>query len=158
MSANVACSGQKPDGALIDYNASARVTTQDSLGFTCKRNSTPQTGGSSIFDEGTITVVTNYGNYDIFLPRDTKLSENMASAIAEKIGTLQKTLEALSRRISGIKLVSSDRAILPEFACSGEAITAEENTFMVGSRDGTGCGVLNRNYVKHLSLSIPDAQ
>lgn len=161
VSSNIACSGQDSSGHLTQYSPSTHISSTKTLSLYCKR--TPQAiSGGEYFDEGTISIATNAGNYDVFLPHDTKFSVGEASQLNKLVQETQAILAAkittTNDRISNIKLTESPMSWLPEFACSQEAIATQPLTFAMGSRDGTSCGVPNRVYVKTLSLSVPPSQ
>jgi hypothetical protein len=127
----------------------------------CKRTPKAVTGGD-YYDEGTISIATNVGNYDVFLPHDTKFGVDQASQMNQLIQELQTatagSIAAVNGRISGIALTESPMSILPEFACGQQSIATQPLTYAMGSRDGTSCGITNRVYVKTLGLSIPPAR
>jgi hypothetical protein len=160
-SANVGCSGQDPTGKLIQYSASTNVKSTKTISFVCKRTPKPVTG-NDYYDEGTISIATNVGNYDVFLPHDTKFALDQASQINQQIQEVQTgtagKIAAVNARISGIALTETQMSTLPEFGCGGQSIATQPFTYAIGSRDGTSCGVTNRVYVKTLGLSIPPAQ
>jgi hypothetical protein len=160
-SANVACSGQDSTGKLIQYVPATNVKSTKSISFVCKRTPKAIVSGN-YYDEGTISIATNVGNYDVFLPHDTKFGVDQASEIGQQIQELKTEtsakLTAVNARVSGITLTETSRNTLPEFGCGQESIATTPLTYAVGSKDGTGCGVLNRVYVKTLSVSIPPAQ
>jgi hypothetical protein len=61
------------------------------LGMVCTRQSTRDTSGNLVFDEGVVTVLTDLnpnGNYTIFIPRDTILAESQASAVDKGLKAL----------------------------------------------------------------------
>jgi len=90
MAVNAKCSGQRPDGSgVLNYGQDTRVKLgTDTLGFTCSRTTQTQ-DGKMIYPEGTITITTNFENYDVFLPRDEQLPENLASNLQTQIAALQ---------------------------------------------------------------------
>jgi hypothetical protein len=71
------------------------------------------------------------------------------------MGKLESEISSVNARVSGIHLTESGQTTLPEFACGGQAIATTDFTFMVGSRDGTSCGVPNVNWVRSIGLFIP---
>lgn len=154
-SPNVSCSGQDPSGKLITYTPKTTVLAKDTLGFTCWRSSEKAADGRDVFNEATVQIVTNYGNYNVFLPRDETLPENQASVIAKRLDALQQATEIAHSRLDGLRITTSDNRALPDFACGQEAVTNDDVTFMVGSRDGTGCDVRNVNFVRTLLLRVP---
>jgi hypothetical protein len=162
-SGTVICSGQVPQQktgsnnavGVIQYRPQTRVSTTETLGMVCQRTPELQADKTSLFREATVSITTNVGNYDVFFPKDVKLPDDSASAIAISIAEIQKSLDRMNDRVSNIKLKVGDQTTLPEFGCGQESIATESATFMVGVRDGTGCGVTNRNYVRALSLYVP---
>jgi hypothetical protein len=46
-------------------------------------------GAKQVFDEGTVQIVTNFGLYSVFLPRDERLSEDIATTIAARLSKLE---------------------------------------------------------------------
>jgi hypothetical protein len=158
LSRNVSCSGQDPSGRLIKYSPTSRVTSNTYLSLVCNRTSTAAANGQ-FFDEGTISIATNAGNYDVYLPHDAKFAIDYATQIQKQIADLKATttlaVQDTNKRISGISLRETDQTYLPEYGCGQERVANTSLTYMVGERDGTSCGVMNRNYVKTLSIEIP---
>ncbi len=69
---------------------------------------------------------------------------------------LDNKISRINTRISGISLTASS-APTKSFGCSESgSYTADDLIVMYGSRDGTGCKVINENYFKTLSLNIPN--
>lgn len=95
----LSCTGQDPNDLKKDspakkFDLSTRLELKDNkvLNLVCLRAGQPDQDGNMIFREGVVTLLTDIspnGNYAAFLPRDTRLSENTASAI-------QKTIEGLT--------------------------------------------------------------
>ncbi len=80
----------------------------------------------------------------------------LASQVNTLSGQVQQQLSAINDRISGIRLISGGITSLPDFDCGHEAKADNDPLlFMVGSRDGTSCGIRNVNFVRRLDISIP---
>ena len=90
----VTCAGQI-NGKLLTFGAATAITIGKTQNISCKRTSKKQ-GSLDVFDEATITLATNYGNYDVLWPRDERLPEDMASGIARSMDTL--SAQVASRR------------------------------------------------------------
>jgi hypothetical protein len=88
---NTTCIGPNPaGGAALTYGPTTKFTLKsDSIGFTCRRMTQQVAGGKTIYPEGSITITTNFQNYDVFLPRDERLPEDLASNLAAQISALQ---------------------------------------------------------------------
>jgi len=155
---NVTCSGQDSSGKLVKFVPATNIKSPKTIAFTCKR--TPQTiKNGQYYEEGTISIATDVGNYDVFLPHDTKFSVDQASDIDQEIQHFQSNASAkftaVNTRISGIHLAESAMTNLPPFSCGQQQIATAPLTYAMGSRDGTSCGVPNVVFVKTLSVSIP---
>lgn len=68
---------------------------------------------------------------------------------------LRTAVVRTNERIGGIGLRESAAFPGRETVCSETDVATAAFTYMVGLRDGTGCGVKNINYYKTLSLDIP---
>lgn len=79
-------------------------------------------------------------------------------ALQNKLSSLGGQIDAVNTRIDGIKLESSKQITLGSFSCGNSASANDPLTFMVGSKDGTGCGVYNENYGRTLGIKIPPFQ
>jgi hypothetical protein len=163
LSHNLSCSSLHPvTKELISYDKGTNVVVTDStLSLACTRSPTIAADNNRIYDEATLIMpLKNYGTFTLLVPKDARLPVDLASTIAAQLSEISARIEssneALNRRISGIKLNVSAARTLPKFACGGQAV-AESNglEFMYGSRDGTGCGVQNANWVKTIGLEIP---
>ncbi|MGC2164578.1 MAG: hypothetical protein WA632_01035 [Gallionella sp.] len=84
--------------------------------------------------------------------------QNTIDALQKDIQALKKKIEDVNGRIDGIKLESSAKKSIGTFVCGHSAASDDPLTFMVGSKDGTGCGVTNENYSRTLKLTIPAAK
>ena len=105
-STNIQCSGQDPNSAnstakKFDLSTRIQVKDNNALNISCTRTGKPGTNGETIYDEGTVTLFTDIGpngNYGAFVPRDTRLAENQASAIAQQIASLDQRATELDQR------------------------------------------------------------
>ncbi len=68
---------------------------------------------------------------------------------------LQTRVADLERRLNNTQLVISGPTPGQEFGCGGSDRASDPNMFMVGSRDGTGCGITNVNQYRKVRLDIP---
>lgn len=105
VSPNISCHGivaskSKP----FDETSVLRVEKNQNIFCTRKTSAIPGTN-TRVYEEATITVATNFGNYPVLLPRDQRLSENLASDIARKIDLLDKDVSQVSANVR--PLVSS---------------------------------------------------
>jgi hypothetical protein len=69
------------------------------------------------YDEGTVQVLTNFGNYTVLIPQDRMLSEKSARAIADQLAKLRFAIHATNNRIDGISLGESGVFSGPEYVC-----------------------------------------
>lgn len=106
-SKNVKCEGQEQGSAnVVTYSLSSRVETTDSLSVTCVRSprtkKTPS-GLIQVYDEGFVQVLTQYENYDIFLPKTERFPEDTAAVLDAKIGSLRSEFEKSRRKVSDLE-------------------------------------------------------
>lgn len=139
----------KPDTAATINN--------DALTFACTRTPDRDRNGTLNYNEGTVQVLMNWGNYSVLVPRDRQLPENSAHAIDIELSGLESALSETNRRINGIALQESGTFTGATFGCGRENVAGTALTYMVGLRDGTSCSVPNVNYYRTLSLQIPKA-
>lgn len=86
---NIECRGQDPNSTNSKeqvFNLSTRISLQDNktLNLICDRQSRVGANGEKIYDEGTVTLLTDIvpsGNYGAFVPRDLTLPETRAAEI-----------------------------------------------------------------------------
>ncbi|MDQ2084147.1 hypothetical protein RA307_28500 [Xanthobacteraceae bacterium Astr-EGSB] len=97
MTQNIKCSGAV-DGKLVTYSQDTSAQTDKSMTINCTRAPRQMAGGEMVFDEGTIALDIALGRYAIFLPRDTKLSEDQASILNTTISELRSNLDRVDRR------------------------------------------------------------
>jgi hypothetical protein len=115
-SQNVTCEGVDPTSSerkSTTFNASSvmKLVNDDVLGIVCSRSGDRDTAGNITYDEGIVTVLTDIspnGNYTIFMPKDTKLADNIASAVqkdvkdtAEKVKRITAALNQLHKFQAG---------------------------------------------------------
>ena len=96
LSSSVACVGLV-NGKKQTFSDSTFVNVSKSQNFTCTR--TPQaaaSGNIKTFGEATIVVSTNFGNYNVLWPRDERLPEDMASAVARDLQAVRGSVSALT--------------------------------------------------------------
>jgi hypothetical protein len=106
--ANMLCEGQDPTVAgnpkkTINLSTHIVLNGSDTLNIACTRSGTPQADKSVIFDEATVTLLTNIapvGNYAAYLPRDTKLPEDQASLVAATLDNLRHDNEELKQELA----------------------------------------------------------
>lgn len=162
-SGNITCEGRMPNGGKVKAFNKATVfeLRGSTANFSCSRKPRVQ-GELKDFLEGTISVQTSAGNYDVFLPQDAKLPQMQASAIQARqerleniMGQLAERLDRANARVSSLRLETSD-AGREQFGCGQGSTRQGGLTFMDGTIDGTGCGVANQNFYKTLRLSIPE--
>jgi hypothetical protein len=67
---------------------------------------------------------------------------------------LEKKVAELEKRLNDARLVFGPAIAGEEWACGQTSKASDENQFMVGQRDGTGCGVTNVNWYRTISLKI----
>jgi hypothetical protein len=77
------------------------------------------------------------------------------AAPAASLQDLQARVADLERRLNNTQLVISAPTPGQEFSCGGSNQASDPNMFMVGLRDGTGCGVTNVNWYRNVKLVIP---
>lgn len=80
----------------------------------------------------------------------------LGGVTTDELASLKSEIARSHGRLDGISLTASP-AVTRDFGCGGEGVV--EGTSLVamyGSRDGTSCKVMNRNYFKTFSLTIPD--
>lgn len=90
---NIKCEGVNPnnnEGGSTTFNASSvmRLANDNVLGMVCTRNGNTDNAGNITYDEGIVTVLTDIspnGNYTIFMPKDTKLADSIASVVQQQI-------------------------------------------------------------------------
>src|SRR5690606_35991978 len=107
---NVSCVGLDPTSdvsvpaEVFDENTSLQLVNNQVLGMVCTRSGSADTDGTITFDEGVVTILTDVspnGNYSLFIPRDAKLADNVASAIQARIDELTLASAAFQGRIDG---------------------------------------------------------
>jgi hypothetical protein len=159
-SANVTCSGNVPTDKGLSFQPlkpdSSFKVADIPFSFVCTRTgSADNNTHTTTFEEGSVQVLTNWGNYTAVWPQDRVLAQASAQAIATEFDNLRQTISAVDQRITGIQLEETAVSAGPDFSCSHEDVANKSLTFMVGLKDGTGCGVLSKNYYKTISLKIP---
>ncbi|TDP74072.1 hypothetical protein [Roseateles toxinivorans] len=88
---NVKCTGQiKGHTKTFDQAVSATIKATQS--FSCTRQATNKPTGAKLFDEATVTVLTNQGNYAVLWPRDERQSIDMATDIDKRITSVAADL------------------------------------------------------------------
>jgi hypothetical protein len=88
---NINCSGQVK-GRPAAFNKEVNLQVKATQSFSCIRGSETSANRSKIFDEASVIVMTNQGNYAVVLPRDERLAENTASTIRSEINTIRSDL------------------------------------------------------------------
>jgi hypothetical protein len=98
-SGNVSCTGII-QGKPVTYSPSTVTATTETIGIVCRRSPIISTSGVKVYEEGTVVVTTNVGNYSVFFRRDEKLPEDQASALNKKIELLEASLPKLAKTLS----------------------------------------------------------
>lgn len=81
-----------------------------------------------------------------------ELQQELTAAVKEA----KESALAAHKRINGISLTSASISQSPGFGCSQtQKAPGNDLTVMYGSKDGTGCGVMNANFYKTLKLNVP---
>ncbi len=146
-----------PGRTKVD-ESSVKDLTESYWTVTCRRIPQVQ-GDDSVYPKADISIGTTKGAFIMPIPPDASHPYQWSSEMQAKIRLLEERLaesnNRMNARIDGIKLTETKREQLKEFACGGNAIATEPLQFMVGSKDGTGCKVMNVNYVKTIGLEIP---
>jgi hypothetical protein len=109
---NVKCTGMMPNSnqqTATQFDASTSITLQgsDALGMVCTREPRTDSSGNQVYDEGAATVLTDVvpnGNYTMYMPRDARLPENLASSINSSMATLIGQNLALIARLTAAEL------------------------------------------------------
>jgi hypothetical protein len=107
-SSNIECQGQDPtsqDPGAHRFDLSTRIKVQDNntLNISCTRTGRQGSSGEVVFDEGTVTLMTDIGpngNYGAFVPRDARLAEDQASSIKRQIDSLEQRLESVNKQLT----------------------------------------------------------
>lgn len=70
-SPGISCAGQDPSGKYISYTPRTGFSIPKTVSFTCTRQAAKSNASSDgpLYDQGTVQVLTNVGNYDVFLPK-----------------------------------------------------------------------------------------
>ncbi len=77
-------------------------------------------------------------------------------ALAGRVSAVESRTNRAHERLNDIRLESISTGIGPIYSCGNEDLASAGNTIvMYGLRDGTGCGVHNRNYYKELDVHVP---
>jgi hypothetical protein len=109
---NMKCEGIDPsdkDGKSTTFTASSivKLINNDVLGMVCTRDGNKDAAGNTTYEEGVVTILTDVspnGNYTIFMPKDTKLAENIASAVQKQI---KDTAEAADKSVKELKAATN---------------------------------------------------
>jgi hypothetical protein len=131
---------QTSDPIAIGADGKVRIGTSLDVAERVKAPSFEGSGGA--------LAVEGYGNVKQALDTLGQRIQTVQADTASKITSVNK-------RISGIALSETARGTLQDFSCGHEAIADRAFTYVVGSRDGTSCNVMNLVYVKTLSLTVP---
>lgn len=102
ISGSVSCSGLV-NGQPKTINESTGIPVSKSQNFTCTRS--PISGANQkvkLYEEAAIVVSTNFGNYNVLWPRDERLPEDMATAIAIEVDSVRKSANSNSASIASI--------------------------------------------------------
>jgi hypothetical protein len=160
---NLSCKGQYPsDSKEITFGTNSRVKlmNNDVLGMVCTRTGR-EVSGNTVYDEANVTILTDlnpFGNYTIFMPRDTRIADNAASSIGATIkefrtqhaadieaakkesGRLSMEIDALKRgRVSNVTLDSvKNGSGLLKINGPDAASDCQPNQVAVGLRIGAG--------------------
>ena len=93
---------------------------------------------------------------------EARIKAGIEDSVAARLKRVEEQLEVVGAsaarangRLDGIRLTVGAETF-NEYGCGGEHRNPPDSlNVMVGLRDGTGCGVPNRNYYRPLSLSVP---
>jgi hypothetical protein len=98
----VKCSGIV-NGKLTNFDAGLSIPIRATQAFACKRIGVLNKQKALNFDEATVTILTNHGNYPILWPKNQRESEDMAVAIQKRISAINaeiSTTTALLRTVT----------------------------------------------------------
>jgi hypothetical protein len=109
---NIKCEGIDPnskENKSTTFNAGSvmKLVNDDVLGMVCTRSGNLDAAGNTAYDEGIVTVLTDIspnGNYTIFMPRDTKLADNVASLVQKQI---KETADSLDKSVKDLKAATN---------------------------------------------------
>jgi hypothetical protein len=76
-------------------------------------------------------------------------------ATEQRIAALERQIARLTERLDGIHLDFGAEVAGAEYACGQTSKAGEQSSFMMGLRDGTGCGVPSVNFYRSLQLIVP---
>lgn len=107
----ISCTGLvKGKQAKFDSNINVQVKTTQNISCLRKGEANPK---GPVFDEATVSILTNQGNYSVLLQRDQRLSENLASTLASQITMLRADLATSNSMIH----VVTDAKPIPIYQC-----------------------------------------
>lgn len=170
-SKNVKCEGQLQDSAkVVTYRLNSRVETTDSLGVSCvrsPRNEKTPSGSKQVYDEGFVQVLTQYENYDIFLPKTERFAEDTAAVLDGKNGLLRSQMEEsrqMVKELENRKLRVVKRSSVGNH--NAPMSTAELGQFPVcvlshtneGGTDGSSCTLREANSTWTLEATRAECQ
>ena len=95
---NIVCKGHNPtdpEAKEVTMNGDTRMTLVNNmtLGFVCTRTGTVDDKGTSVMQEGVVTILTDLrpnGNYTIFMPQERLVAPTEASVIMNQIKELDE--------------------------------------------------------------------
>ena len=73
----------------------------------------------------------------------------------QRMAALERQTARLTERLDGIRLDFGSEVAGAEYACGQTSKAGEQSSFMMGLRDGTGCGVPSVNFYRRLQLIVP---
>jgi hypothetical protein len=117
VSGDVKCEGAT-GGKTVAMTGATSLDVPKTLSFHCRRAAGSfNVAGKQVsgYAEGTITVLTNFGNYSMIWPREEVLSENLASVINSEVAQLKASLNA----------IQSKRPVWAEQSLSANALKKE---------------------------------
>ncbi len=112
---NVTCKGQDPNAetpneVVLDGSSNITLSNNETLGFTCTRSGETDDKGTTVLDEGIVTVFTDLspnGNYTIFMPHDTRIGITEASAITAELSALSDAKKDMEARLKNLENLTS---------------------------------------------------
>ena len=101
-SAGVACKGSIK-GRLQTLDERTNESIRDTQNFVCTRLAT-QTSNPKVraYPEASIIVSTSYGNYNVFLPRDERLADDLASEVSLRLDAVNSAVQGLQGPVASL--------------------------------------------------------
>jgi hypothetical protein len=116
----ISCTGHI-GGQSKSINETTGIAVQKTQNFSCKRRgSSTSANQPKVYEEATVTIATNFGNYNVLWPRDERLPEDMASMVGKDLEELKGNLKkrklqcAVAEAQSPVKRGPDVEASIPE--------------------------------------------